>query len=195
MTKSRLYCIVPDCAGPYHARSLCSRHYVQWQRGKALPIPVPDAHPRTPEERFWEKVNKNGPLWNGTHCWNWIASTIRAGYGQFKTNDRISMHRAHKWAYEQLVGPVPDGMELDHLCRRRSCVRPIHLETVTHLENVRRGRGNGSQTHCPQGHPYSLENTYVNKSGRTYRRCKICIRKRQSSSHIRVASVPQNGPT
>lgn len=177
----RSYCTVPDCEEPHFARSLCSKHYGQWQRGKTLSIKVRDAYSRSPEERFWEKVNKHGPLWEGTRCWIWIASLTLAGYGQFKTRDRVSMHVAHKWAYQQLVGPVPNGLELDHLCRRRACVRPTHIEAVTHLENVRRGNGNGSQTHCPQGHPYSLDNTYRNQSGRTYRRCKQCIRARRNS--------------
>jgi hypothetical protein len=87
-------------------------------------------------ERFWQKVNKEGPVpelrpelgqcwvWTGSHSWN--------GYGQFEDG------RAHVFAYEQFVGPVPRGKEIDHKCRTRDCVRYDHLEAVSHRENVKR---------------------------------------------------------
>jgi hypothetical protein len=76
-------------------------------------------------------------------------------------------------AYEMLVGPVPDGLELDHLCRVPACVNPDHLEPVTHIENVRRGRSYWAErTHCSAGHEYTRENTRITKRGRTCRACK-----------------------
>jgi hypothetical protein len=176
----RSYCTFPNCNEPHFARSLCSRHYAQWQRGKTMPINVRGPHNRTPEERFWEKVDKNGPLWEGTPCWVWTASTTH-GYGQFKTKDRRSMHLTHRWAYQTLVGPIPPKTELDHLCRNRLCLNPAHLEPVTHLENIRRGHGHGSETHCPQGHPYIPSNMYIS-SGR--RRCRTCVNKRNTSYRL-----------
>jgi hypothetical protein len=89
------------------------------------------------------------------------------------------MFRAHRVAYEALIGPIPDGLQLDHLCRNRACVNPLHTEPVTQIENIRRGEAgvpSGSQqrakTHCPQGHPYSQGNTYIRKNG--HRMCRTC---------------------
>lgn len=80
--------------------------------------------------------------------------------------------------YEHVKGPVPDGLELDHLCRVHNCVNPAHLEAVTHAENVRRGEAglhNPEKTHCPNGHAYTEENTLVINDPRgAYRRCKKC---------------------
>jgi hypothetical protein len=80
-------------------------------------------------------------------------------------------------AYEWLVGPIPDGFQIDHLCRVRNCVAPDHLEAVTQQENLRRGEAganNKIKTHCPHGHEYTPENTLVNRSGS--RVCVICKR-------------------
>ena len=107
---------------------------------------MPASRPAT--ERFWEKVDKNGP--NG--CWVWLASLGSTGYGQFEVDYKPL--KAHRFAYILLVGPIPDGLELDHLCRNRPCVNPDHLEAVSHADNVQRGVGpsveNRLKTHCPQ---------------------------------------------
>lgn len=129
--------------------------------------------PRPPLERFWKYVRKNGP--NG--CWEWTGGKHASGYGSFsiRTGTKIG---AHRFAYASLVGPIPGDMELDHLCRNPSCVRPDHLEPVTHQENSQRGmtglaRGEElrTRTHCPRGHPYDEENTYRNRGERTCREC------------------------
>lgn len=119
-------------------------------------------------ERFWSKVDLNG----AGGCWLWTAATAR-GYGQFWNEDR-KVVRAHRWAYEALVGTVTEGLELDHLCRERACVNPAHLEPVTHGENVRRSplHAHRVKTECPQGHDYDEANTYHHPSGR--RRCRAC---------------------
>lgn len=74
---------------------------------------------------------------HGTPCWIWQLSTVGAGYGRFQVDGK--KHLAHRWHYEQVHGQIPDGLELDHLCRQYRCVNPDHLEPVTHIENVRRG--------------------------------------------------------
>ena len=89
--------------------------------------------------------------------------------------------KAHRVSWELLVGPIPEGLELDHLCRNHGCVNPDHLEPVTHAVNVRRGRGGTSwaqKKHCPQGHPYDDANTYLYRGRRSCRECsrQKCLR-------------------
>lgn len=102
---------------------------------------------------------------------------------------------AHRVAYEEWIGPIPDGYQIDHLCRNRGCINPFHLEAVTGYENRMRGERrnqHASKTHCPRGHPYSEENTYLHKtSSRTNRKCRTCERLRhlRSKEKQREASV------
>ena len=103
------------------------------------------------KDRFWAKVDKTET------CWLWTANTCSRGYGHLRSN---KVHwLAHRLSYTWAYGPIPDGLEIDHLCRVRNCVRPDHLEAVTHTENVRRG-GNSIKTHCPQGHPLQTKASY-----------------------------------
>lgn len=86
------------------------------------------------EERFWPRVTK------GAGCWEWTGSVNEDGYGRFAVSHRKTV-RAHRWAYEALVGPIPQGLVIDHLCRNRACVNPAHMEPVTNRTNVLRGDG------------------------------------------------------
>lgn len=88
------------------------------------------------EERFWAKVDRR----DGGDCWPWLGTTTSTGYGLFGVPREDRTVGAHRYAYELVVGPIPTGLELDHLCRVRNCVNPAHLEPVTHAENLRRGR-------------------------------------------------------
>ena len=127
----------------------------------------------TTHERFWSKVRADG------QCLVWTASLKGDGYGQFWFGTTVT--RAHRWAYEYLMGPVPDGLEIDHLCRNRACVNVAHLEAVTHRENVLRGRSAKSEkTHCPSGHPYSGANLY-REPGTSKRRCRECLRAKRAA--------------
>lgn len=137
-------------------------------------------------DRFWSKVSKHG---HGG-CWIWTASVIKGGYGQFRVNNPPRMVVAHQWAWEETNGPVPEGLELDHLCRVPRCVRPDHCEAVTHQENVRRGLGGVLKTHCAQGHPYAGDNLVGRENA--WRRCRACdaeksrryrARKKERSGH------------
>lgn len=118
-----------------------------------------------------------------TGCWVWIGARWPRGYGKLSMPGTQKRVAAHRWGYEQLVGSIPDGMELDHLCRNHSCVNPAHLEPVSHVENVRRGVAgevnggrNRAVTHCPKGHPYDAANTYKRPDGKPGRNCRACSR-------------------
>lgn len=112
-------------------------------------------------------------------CWKWTGYIHRTGYARFMKG------YAHRWGYEQFTGPVPEGLQLDHLCRNRSCVNPLHMEPVTNRENTLRGTVVEVQrarhalvTHCPKGHEYTPENTYRTPSDPYQRRlCRTCRRK------------------
>lgn len=109
-------------------------------------------------------------------CWIWSWGTSDTGYATNQKHDEdrgVAIHRLH---YEAFNGPIPNGMEIDHLCRVRRCVNPAHLEAVTSLENCRRGMKGILLTHCPKGHLYDATNTstWVPR-GRFWRRgCKKC---------------------
>lgn len=128
--------------------------------------------------RFWPKVRV---VDEPGACWEWTAS-LRKGYGQFGVAAR-DVEYAHRIAYELLVDTIPEGMQLDHLCRVRHCVNPEHLEVVTPGENYRRGFGfsgiNHRKTHCPKRHPYDGVNTYVDAKGQ--RHCRTCRRAREQA--------------
>lgn len=122
-----------------------------------------------------------------TPCWVWQLAQTGAGYGCEWDRERGRMVGAHILAYERENGPVPEGLELDHLCRVRLCVNPAHLQAITHAENVRRGdyrtnSSNARKTHCPKGHPYSGVNLYIEPGSGT-RRCRTC-RREARRSHI-----------
>lgn len=176
---------------PVSARGWCRGHYRRWRLyGDPLGVPGP-----TPEERFWPKVDKNGPVPVARPdlgpCWLWTACTERFGYGNFSVDGRL--RPAHRWAWENAHGPVPDGLEMDHLCKVPACVNPGHLEPVTHRENMMRSEAVSAiaarKTHCAQGHEFTPENTYWRTGGR-HRSCKRCTRERDARKY-RCAPEPE----
>jgi hypothetical protein len=113
-------------------------------------------------------------------CWLWTGATTRDGYGNYALGRRFV--GAHRVAYLLKVGPIPDGMQIDHLCRVRHCVNPAHMEVVTARENVLRGVSfaavNAAKTRCPKGHEYTEDNIEVTPSGG--RRCRRCREARRT---------------
>ncbi len=133
-------------------------------------------------ERFLAKVDASGD------CWEWTAATAN-GYGNFWVGGNRWM-RAHLYLWSELVGPVPDGLELDHLCRNRICVNPDHLEPVTRQENLLRSpltrtSINAAKTLCPKGHEYTKLRSGP-RIGQRY--CRICRREQANARYRRGIS-------
>lgn len=124
-------------------------------------------------------------------CWVWTSRKDRGGYGKVKLDGRT--RTAHAVFYECLVGPVPSGLELDHLCRNRGCVNPAHLEPVSRKENVLRGASpaaaNARKTHCPRGHAFTPENTEVRTVGQSSRNCRTCKRAKDMERYWKKRGV------
>lgn len=121
-------------------------------------------------ERLFPKVDAAGI------CWLWTGAKYRSGYGAINQGGDKGVTVVHRVVWQLLVGPIPDGTELDHLCRVRACCNPDHLEPVTRAENVARGSqraGVPRRTHCKNGHEYTPENTLPN--GGHGRACRTCM--------------------
>lgn len=152
-------------------RRIASQHFRHWspkyRRLHTRRLPWPD--------RFWIKVDKQDD------CWLWCGAINQDGYGVY--SGRV----AHRIAFKLVRGDIPAGTEIDHLCRRRNCVNPAHLDPVTHAVNIvrgdystvdrtRLGRIQREKTHCPQGHPYTGDNLKIGWRGA--RVCRICEREK-----------------
>lgn len=116
-------CSIEGCGKSYLARGVCDMHYRRLRRSGHVP-------PKPPlVRRFWSKVAAG----DGRSCWTWTAALNDSGYGVFNLSGR--MVRAHRIAYEFSYGPIPDGMQVDHVCRNRQCVNPAHLRIATNKQN------------------------------------------------------------
>lgn len=132
-------------------------------------------------DRFWSKVDRG----EADECWLWTAATNGIGYGHMYFGGK--MRYAHRLAYQNEHGPIPEGLDIDHLCRVRNCVNPSHLEAVTRQTNLLRGQGhtarNAAVVECPQGHAYDDTNTYRGPNGS--RQCRTCRRLQNQRAYQR----------
>ena len=196
MSKSRTgkrICSIDGCGERVEAWGWCPKHYARWRRhgdplitnGRGLPV----------LDRVFLQVEFGD-------CWEWLGRLSPSGYGV--TSERRDGKTAgvftHRVVYEHLVGPIPDGLQIDHLCRNTRCCNPEHLEPVTAHENVRRSFGlahfNALKTHCPQGHEYSPENTYVRRrpdGTPSERCCRTCLARRSTRRRQRVGRPSKAG--
>lgn len=158
------------CERQAERRDWCKKHHKRWLR-YGNPLTVKLDRDLTREQRFWQKVNKTDG------CWLWTGGLNRKGYGNFKHG---TLSAAHRYSYRLLVGEIPDGLQLDHLCRTPSCVNPAHLEPVDSRTNIFRGdteaRRNAEKTECKWGHPFTEANTIRTPEG--HRHCRECARER-----------------
>jgi hypothetical protein len=121
-----------------------------------------------------ERITRN-VLVNANGCWVWTKYRDRNGYGRLYVGNRVVL--AHRFAYEAFIGPVPNGLPLDHLCRNRACCNPRHADPVPQVQNLHRSPEtvntiNAAKTACPRDHPYDSVNTYVDSTGA--RHCRAC---------------------
>lgn len=166
-------CRVPACVRPEHLEAVEPRTNIV--RGRVVKpwlakTPKAVAKPiQSDEQRFWGKVEIGAP----GGCWLWTQGVQHHGHAQFRFNGKNIP--AHRFSYELMVGPVPAGLVLDHLCSTPACVNPTHLEPVTPRENAMRSRMvkvATAKTHCPRGHEYNDENTQLINNRRFCRACK-----------------------
>lgn len=167
----RIPCRIEGCErdSRYREKGLCALHYERVSRTGS-----PEKRKPIPNVTRFEARLSLGP----GDCWTWTGGVNRAkdftgdAYGTMAVIGRQKV-TAHRWSYEYHIAPIPEGLEIDHLCRNTLCVNPWHLEPVTRKVNAERTEP-ARRTHCPRGHEYTAENTSRNSSGygRVCRKCR-----------------------
>lgn len=162
-------CVIDGCERPQHGRGWCILHYNRWIVRGTTDDPIG----QTLDERFWSKVDKTG------ECWVWTANKKADGYGMIRVAGRTVA--AHRLSWELHFGPIPPDLHVCHTCDNPPCVNPDHLFVGTREDNMRDAAAKGrnvqqKKTHCPHGHEYTPENTYIVRraTGSTHRVCAAC---------------------
>jgi hypothetical protein len=184
-------CSISDCARPAYSRGWCQAHYTRWRRyGDPLGGGPERRSHLEPAERFWSYVDRNGD-----GCWLWRGYVAQDGYGRANFSQLSpSPLMAHRVSYQLTlgVGSIPEGLQLDHLCRVRNCVNPAHLEPVTGWVNTMRGQTPAARfaarSVCAQGHAFDAANTRIRRDGS--RACRACHRQYQQEYLRRKAGAP-----
>lgn len=169
-------CDWTDCDKRSVKRGFCNTHYERQRRTGTIITRSKD-----PMIRFWSRVTIT------PGCWVWTGAKA-SGYGRAFIGGKL--RPAHRVTFEMYVSPIPEGLDLDHLCRNRACVNPDHLEPVTRQTNLLRGETHAARhadkTHCEAGHEFTEENTYTWAKNPTWRYCRACRREagnRHSRDH------------
>lgn len=156
-------CTIAECSAVHLCKGMCRKHYSRVRRSGTTEI-----IPMDPMSQFLRNTHKTETCW----LWTGYVSPENRGVINFKEGKKF----AYRLGYELLVGPIPEGLTLDHLCVNPQCVNPDHLEPVTGGENSLRGSGpaanNKRKTHCHKGHPFAGDNLYTKPNGR--RCCRRC---------------------
>lgn len=183
-------CSVVTCHENVHSHGMCGRHHRRMEdHGQLYPV----TRKSNPELWFWSHVALPK---EPDDCWIWLGDLDDSGYGR-AVSERLSPTRtkmAHRWVYEQRVGPIPDGLHLDHLCRIPCCVNPEHLEPVTVAENVRRGLHGELREVCGSGHQATPRNTYLRLSDNA-RKCRECNALAAKAKRVRESAIGRVRPT
>lgn len=181
---SNLTCAFPGCLNVRRKKGLCSTHYNQSRTGQPLRPLYSTKRPNgTPPRIICDEVTCPVPGLIGP-CHVFRGSKDGDGYGHVRfLGGRVKVHR---YIWEKENGPIPDDLEIDHQCRVTGCCNTDHLRAVTHKVNTTENivganwQKNLAKTHCPQGHPYSDENTYINGTNRQCRKChRMAYRKKR----------------
>lgn len=189
-------CSFPECKRQrYSNMGWCRVHHDRWRK---CGDPAGGAKmQRVIAERFWAKVEKGAdpPACRPDlgSCWVYCGTINNQGYGTFYVDTETGKKYAHRFSYALENGPIPDGLELDHLCRRTACVRPTHLEAVAHVVNANRGISRevnqarfSARTHCKYGHMLDETNTRLRQTKRGIcRTCRICARRLDAEARKR----------
>lgn len=175
-------CSIDGCGRKIAGRGFCASHLRRFReygnaeagppiRGYSPPLP----RSATLEDRFWAKVNIPADVLG---CWEWTGA-LNPGNGYAVIQAAPGRRRfAHQVSYELSMGTIGTGMEIDHVCRNRKCVNPLHLRAVSASDNSR-ARPDRKVTHCPKGHPYSGDNLYEHKG---HRHCRACQAERRNAA-------------
>lgn len=170
MSRSLNQCIIDGCDRQRYGHGWCRLHWGRWKR-QGDPLALATFQGLTVEQRFLQYVDRTDS------CWLWTGGINQHGYSKFWDGQKLTS--GHRTSFALFVGPLVDGMEIDHLCRVRHCVNPAHLEQVTPRTNVVRSVSpaaiNAAKTECASGHPLAGENLILSPEG--YRYCRECRRR------------------
>ncbi len=190
-------CSIDGCERLVRCRKMCSLHYNRWRRDLDMDAPPIQRKQRSQDTRFFKLTKWGEPSEHRPDlgpCLLWMGSDNGNGYGQFQYDGHNGY--AHRYAWERVHGPIPEGQTVDHLCRVRRCVNDAHFELTDGVDNYLRGVA--TREKCPQGHEYTPDNLYFKRSRPGIRlclRCKMATTKRGGLRRTNAAKGIPDGRT